>query len=468
MKTKKYDFIVVGSGGGAKIARPAANLGFKVAIIEKDKLGGTCLNRGCIPSKMLIHPADIMQEINHAKTFNIKVDKPTINFKKLTKEISESTNKTSNSILENYSAGKIKNLDFFQGEAKFIDDNTIEINGEKIQGDKIIIGVGARPSVPPIKGLSETPFMTSTQALYNNKLPEKLLVIGGGYIGVELGHAYGAFGSDVNFMVRGELIPRVDRQVREEFVTEFKEKYKVHENIEFQEVTYDKKTKIFTIKYTQNKKEKTITGDALLVATGVKINTDTLDIQNTSVKLNQNGTIQVNKKLQTTVPHIYALGDCAGNFMFRHSANFEAEYLFENLVEKKLEVPKNYIKYPPMPWAIFSNPQVAGVGLTQEEANEQEIEVFTGINYYKNSAMGDAFRSKNGLVKLIFEKKTQKLIGAHIVGAEASNMIHMLIVAMSFNATLTDLLEKFIYIHPALPENVRNAARVAKANLKVD
>lgn len=464
MSIKKYDFVVIGSGGGAKIARPAANLGFKVAIIEKDKLGGTCLNRGCIPSKMLIHPADVMQEIREANTFNINVDKPTINFKKLTKEILQSTSNTSDSIKENYSSGKIKNLDFYHGEAKFVNNDTLEINGEKIQGKKIILGVGARPNVPPIKGLEQTPYMTSTQALYSNKLPEKLMIIGGGYIGVELGHAYGAMGSEVHFMVRGELIPAVDKDIREEFSKEFKEKYKVHENINFEEVEYDKKSKQFTLHYTQNNKKKKMIGDGLLIATGVKINTDTLNLENTNIKLNKNGTIKVNKKLQSSVKNIYALGDCAGNFMFRHSANFEGEYLHKYLVENKLNEPNKTIKYPPMPWAIFTNPQIAGIGLTSQQADEKGIEYFTGINYFKNSAMGDALRSKIGMVKLIFEKKSKKLIGAHITGPEASNMIHMLIVAMSFNATLDDLLEKFIYIHPALPENVRNAARNAKSN----
>lgn len=456
---KKYDIIVIGSGAGAKIAAPAAKLGYKAAIIEKDKLGGTCLNRGCIPSKMLIHPADVAQEIREAKKFGIKNNpKFEVDFGKLTRRINGITDSDSNNIRKKYESGKIKGLDFYHGTAEFLSDRVILINGEKITAEKIIIGVGARPSVPLIPGLEGTPYMTSTEALRNRVLPKRLVVIGGGYIGCELGHAYGGLGSDVHFLARGPLIAREDAEIREAFTKVFTKKYKVHFETTTKKVSH--KDGKFTITFVDMKKKtRTITADALLVATGVRVNTDLLKLEKTSIKLDKRGFVEVNKFLETSVKGVYALGDCAGNYMFRHSANFEAEYLLDQLFHKKKATP---IKYPPMPHAIFSNPQVAGVGFTEDELKEKKRDYVVGLNYYKDSAMGMALLENEGFVKLLFDKRTKKLIGTHIIGPEASNMIHMLIVYMTLGAKVDDLLN-IIYIHPALPEIVRNAARKAKA-----
>ena len=463
MKPKSYDIIVIGSGAGAKIARPAAQKGLKSAIIEKDKLGGTCLNRGCIPSKMLIHPADVAQEIKNAKKFNINVDtKFSVQFSKLTKRINEEVSNTSQGIREKYESGKIKNLDFYHGEAKFVEDKVIEINGKTITAEKIVIATGASPMVPPIPGLKETPYWTSTDALQASHLPERLTIIGGGYIGVELGHAFGSLGSKINFMTIDGFVERLDQDIREEFTNVFENRYKLHQG-KTTKVEYNKEQKEFKLSYedTQGKK-RTIKSDKLLVATGVKPNNDMLGLENTSIRLNDKGFIRVNKHLETGCPGIYALGDCVGNYMFRHSANFEAEYLFDKLVENTHSKP---INYPPMPWAIFTNPQVAGIGASESELQEKGVEYIVGKNSYSKSAMGEALRSEHGFVKLLFDKKTKKLLGATIIGEQASVMIHMCSILLTKKAKLEDFFS-FIYIHPALPEIVRNAARNAKTKFE--
>lgn len=455
---KSYDIIVIGSGAGAKIARPAAQKGFKAAIIEKDKLGGTCLNRGCIPSKMLIHPADVVRELQSAKKFNLKVDTNfEVQFSKLTKRINDEVGGVSNSIKNNYESGKIKNLDFYYGEAKFVDEKVIKINGEEITAEKIILGVGARPNVPPIPGLKDTPYWTSTEALQASRLPQRLIIIGGGYIGVELGHAYGALGSKVHFMTRGGFVGPLDDDIRDEFTQAFGQHFKVHEG-NTKKVSYNKELKEFTLSYEQDGKTKTIKADNLLIATGVKPNNDLLNLENTNVKISKRGFIEVNKHLESSCKGIYALGDCVGNYMFRHSANFEAEYLFETLIEQTHSKP---INYPPMPWAIFTHPQVAGVGASEKELQEKGVEYVVGKNSYRKSAMGDALQSEYGFTKLLFDKNTKRLLGASIIGEHASIMIHMCIVFLTQKATLDDFF-KIIYIHPALPEIVRNAARDAK------
>lgn len=459
---KTFDYIVIGSGWGAKLARGLADAGKSVAIIEKDKLGGTCLNRGCIPSKMFIHPADVMQEIRESKLFNISVWNPEINFSKLSDEINEEIWKTSDSIKNNYESGNIENLEFFHGAARFVENKIIEVNWELLTAERIVVWVGSRPSVPPIEWLADVPYMTSTQALKNKKLQKKLLVIWGGYIAVELWHAYGWLGSETHFFVRSGLVWAVDNEIKEEFEAEFSKKYHIHKNIRFNKVEFDKKTWEYTLYYNENGEDISISWDGLLIATGIKINSDTLDLAHTDLNIWRKWNIEVNNHLETNVDWIYAIWDCNWNHFFRHSVNFEVEYLLPQLLESE---EKSEINYPPMPWAIFSNPQVAWVGKTEEELISEWVEYFKWVNYYKNSAMWDALRSEHGMVKLLFSKQDQKLLWAHIVWPEASNMIHMMIVFINFNATLSDIL-KTVFIHPALPENIRNAARKAKINCK--
>ena len=457
----EYDIVVIGAGGGANIVKQARLKGLRVAVIEKDRIGGTCLNRGCIPSKMMIHPADLIVELKDLKKFSIKADtKFKVNFNKLTSRISNTVFGQSDSLAKVYK-NKYDNLDFYHKEAKFISNKVLQIGRKKITGKKIVIAVGARPGVPPIPGLIDTPYWTSTEALRAETQPKKLIVIGGGYIAVELGHAYSALGTDTHFLVRGDFIAREDKDIIKEFTKVFREKQKIHDISNILNVEYINKT--FTVTYTdQNNRKRKISGDKLLLATGIKPNNDLLGLENTKIETNKFGYINVDKYLETKVKGVYAIGDCIGHYLFRHGVNFETEYLTPILINKAKKVA---IKYPPVPHAIFSSPQVAGVGLTEQECEEQKIPYIIGMNKYIDSAMGMARLSETGFVKLIFHKKTQKLIGAHIIGQEASNMIHMLIYAITFNAKLDDLL-KMIYIHPALPEIVRNACRKAKINFK--
>ena len=452
---KKFDVITIGSGGGAKISSPAASMGLKVAVIEKDRLGGTCLNRGCIPSKMLIHPADVALEIKEAHRFDIHHDpRMNVDFAKLIERISLTVDTDSNKIENSYS--NHPHISVFRGNAQFIDNKTIHINNEDITADKIFIAVGTRPAIPNIPGLAVTPFMTSTEALRNTKLPGSMIIIGGGYIACELGHAYGALGTKTTFLVRSKLLRTQDAEIAAEFQQVFSRYHDVHLQALPTKVEYNDNT--FCVHYTQEGKSFSVCAQALLIATGITSNVDTLDLINTDIELLPGNFIKVNDYLETNVDGVFALGDCIGKYFFRHSVNFEGEYLFDTVFASK---PKAPIHYPPMPHAVFTQPQVAGVGKTEDELRVQGIDYVVGLNPYKSSAMGMALLSDHGFCKLLFDRKSRKILGGQIIGPEASDMIHMVIAYMNMEATLDDML-RTIYIHPALPEIVRNAARKAK------
>lgn len=456
---KHYDVIVIGSGGASKITSPAARLGKKVACIEKDALGGTCLNRGCIPSKMLIHPADVAAQIKSARKFDITVDTHfKVDFNRLVTRISDTVDSESAGIVAGYNRNP--NIDYYPGAAKFVSDKVVEVNHERLTAPVIVIGVGARPQIPTIPGLAGTPYMTSTDALRRRDLPKKMIVIGASYIAAELGHAYGALGTETHFLVRSRLLRREDRQVSEEFTKVFAQQYPVHIGAVPINVNYQNSQ--FTVTYQNNGRQDMMTADALLIATGVVSNADTLALENTVIELDDHNFVKVDEYLQTTVDGVYALGDCIGRYFYRHSVNFEGEYLFNLLYGNKTPQP---IRYPPVPHAVFSSPQVAGVGKTEEELKAAGVDYVAGVNPYAKSAMGMALLAEHGFCKILIERGSKKILGAHIVGDEASNMIHMIIALMTKDGTLDDLLS-MIYIHPALPEIVRNAARKAKEALK--
>ncbi len=453
---KKYDLIVIGSGGGAKLVSPTAKMGLKVAAIERDALGGTCLNRGCIPSKMLIHPADVAVQLKEAAKFDLHFNTAMqVNFERLISRISQTVDGDSQKISVGYN--KNPNIDYMKGQAEFVSNKVIRVNGEDLTADKIFISVGARPNIPDIPGLAGTPFMTSTEALRNPKLPKKMIIVGGGYIAVELGHAYGALGCEVHFIVRHGLVGHEDQSVIEEFTKVFSKQYQVHFKTVVTTVEFKDGMFSATLK-DETGHQKNMQADALLIAVGIVSNADTLKLKSTEIKSDDKNFISVNEFLETNVPGVYALGDCIGRYFYRHSVNFEGEYLMRTLYHEKKREP---IQYPPVPHAIFTHPQVAGVGSTEAELKAAGIDYVVGMNSYASSAMGMALLSDHGFVKILIERRTRKILGAHIIGAEASNMIHLLIAFMTKNGTLDDLLN-MIYVHPALPEIVRNAARKAQ------
>ena len=440
-----------------KIALRAASMGLKTAFMEQGAVGGTCLNRGCIPSKMLIFPTQLPRLIREARHINVMSDSNArIEFKALIRRISETVNSMSahqRSMIEHTA-----NLDFYPVHAEFVSNRILRVGEDKLAAEKVFIATGARPYIPDIPGLAGTSFMTSREALRRTDLPDRLLVVGGSYIAVELGAAYAEAGAHVTFIVRSRLLRHEDGEIAEAFSRVFSDTYSVYTGVVPVRVDYD--AGLFSVTCMSTSGERRVfVADALLVATGVTPCTDDLGLQNTGIVTDENGFIRVDNYLRTNVDGVYALGDCVGNYLYRHTTNYEADYLMRTVLQDSVRQP---IDYGPVPHAVFSIPEIAGVGMTEEQATEQGKDYIVGKASYADSNAGLARGYEVGFVKILVERSTRRILGAHIIGDEASDMIHLFIAMMKKEGTLDDLLD-MIFIHPSLPEIARDAARNAKS-----
>lgn len=452
------DVLLIGSGGGTKIAQALARLGKRVTVIERDRAGGTCLNRGCIPSKMLIHPAGLARRLRELNRLHLRPCDPAVDFEALVASINAYTDDTSGSLTAQFDQSDA--ITYVRGEARFLSDRVIAAGDAEYTAPVIVIATGARPHIPDIPGLAGTPFMTSTDALRNRTLPPRLAVLGGGYIGAELGGAYAGFGSRVTFLLRSTFLKREDPDIVAEFTRAFAPGKILHDHAHVRQVT--RRRGVFTLSCASASGTPfEIEAEALLVATGVVPNSDRLGLETTAIQTDPDGFIMVNDHLQTAVPSVFALGDVIGRHLFRHAVNFEAEYW----IDANFIAPNPYpIAYPPMPGAVFTHPEIASVGLTETAAREQGLDLVIGRAAYPSCAMAVARRLDHGLVKLLFARDTGKLLGAHIVGEEASTLIQELVLALTHGLTAADLYRQ-IYIHPAFPEVIRNALRHALPRL---
>lgn len=444
-----FDLIIIGAGSGLNISSAAAEKGLKVAVVEKGPMGGTCLNRGCIPSKIIIHSADVAETIKKSKNFGINSKILSIDFAKITGRASKIVDTDAKEIEEGIREDK--NTTLFKVEAKFIAERTLQAGKETIKGDKVVIAAGTRPSIPNIEGLKDVNFITSDEALRLKKQPKSMTILGGGYIAAELANFYGALGTKINIIQRGNLlIPNEDEEISKKFTEIFKKKYNVLTG--FNATKAMKKGKKFVVTAQNKKNSKKLISDALLVATGRIPNTDVLDVKKGNVGINEKGFIKTDEYLETTAKNTWALGDIAGKYLFKHSANLEAQYVYNNAIEGK-RIP---VDYSAMPHAIFSSPQIAGVGMREQDLKAKNIDYAVGKYDYINSGMGIALQDKEGFVKIFADRKTRKILGCHILGTDASTLIHEVIVAMKNNLSV-DAISNSVHVHPALSEVVQRA-----------
>jgi mycothione reductase len=470
---QKFDLIVIGGGSGLDIANAAAfHNRLKVAIIEKDRLGGTCLNRGCIPSKLLIHSADVIETIKRADLFGINVKEFSIDYKKIVSRVNEITDSESDEIKKNLL--EIENPKFFAKECRFVGEKKIAFykeNGDIDDGDnvitaeKILIATGTRPSIPAnIKGLEKSGFITSDEALRLKEKPDVITFIGGGYITCELAHFFGSLGTKINIIQRNKLlISKEDREISKKFTDIFNNKYSVYLNYNPESVSKfkddNKGIEMFKViaKNFDNGEIIEIDSDQLIVATGRSPNTLSLNLEKTKVKVNENGFIIVDENLETTMTGIFALGDVVGKYLFKHNANLEAKYAYRNIIHYDKKLP---VDYTAMPHAIFSSPQVASVGLTEKELKEKGIKYKKSKYLYINTGMGQAIEDNDGFVKFLVDNKSRKILGCHIIGTDASTLIHEVLVVMKYGDGTIDNISNTVHIHPALSEVIARAASI--------
>ena len=447
---RKFDLIVIGSGSGLEVSSEASDSGRSVAVVEEGPFGGTCLNRGCIPSKMLIHCADVMQTVQNAAAFGIhatveRVDWPFIIHRAFEEVDAEAA------MIERGNR-QSPNIEVFKGRSRFTGAKTIEVDGEQLTADTILIAAGTRSCVPEIPGLDQTPYITSDETLRLPGQPRRLTVVGGRYIAAELAHFFGALGTEVTIIHRrGQMLREEDDDVVRRFTEVYQRRFNMV--LDAQVAGVSSQGGEITMDVTTPRGNQSITSDTLLMATGRVPNTNILEVSKTGVEVDQRGFIKTDEYLQTNVPGIWALGDIVGRYLLKHSANLEAAYAANNIFNPGNQAA---VDYHAMPHAVFATPQVASVGLTQQDAEGRGASYVAATYNYSDTAYGAAIEDKDGFVKVLADPESGEILGCHIIGSDAATLIKEAANAMRLRLGV-DAITQSIYVHPALPEVVQRA-----------
>lgn len=455
---EKYDVAVIGSGPGGYVAAiRCAQLGLKTAIIEKyATLGGTCLNVGCIPSKALL---DSSEHFHNAKysfaDHGIEINTPKINVSQLMKRKNEVIDQTCSGI--DFLMKKNK-IDVLSGWASFADATHINIANEKgtsqIEAAKIIIATGSKPTSLPFITIDKDRIITSTEALNLTEVPKRLIVIGGGVIGLELGSVYGRLGSEVTVIEYAEaLIPTMDKSLGKELRKVLKKDLKFNINLNCGVTSAERNGDEVVVKATNKKGvEEVFTADYCLVAVGRSAFTDKLGLENVGVKVDHRGRVDVNEHLQTSVSNIFAIGDVVRGAMLAHKAEEEGVFVAEFMAGEKPHMDYNLV-----PGVVYTWPEVAAVGKTEEELKADGIKYKAGLFPFKASGRARASKDTDGFVKVLADANTDEILGVHMIGPRAADLIAEAVVAMEYRASAEDIA-RICHAHPTFTEAFKEAA----------
>lgn len=447
---KEYDVIVVGSGSGMPIAEAAINKGMSVALVEMGKLGGTCLNTGCIPSKMVIYPADVVKQIKHAEELGIKASIEEIDFTGIMKRTREFVAHDRTPMEE--AINNIENLDFYPVKGEFIENYTMKVGEENIKAENIFLVSGSRPNIPPIKDLDDVSYLTSDNVWELEERPDSIIIVGGGFIACEMAHFFSGMGVETIILSRSpRLLKNSEPEISEILTTNLRQRMRVETGIEVTEVK-EGNGKIKVLAEKGNETHEFLT-HTLFLATGRKSNADLLKVENTGVKVDERGFIKVNESYETSKSGIWAFGDAIGKAMFKHVANKEAEIVWHGFSHDH----SHPLDYDLVPYAVFTWPQVASVGLTEEQARRRKLDYYVGEYNYRDTAKGAAMAEDDGYVKVILKKEDYKILGAHIVGPYAPILIQEVINVMNAGEGTVYPIVDAMHIHPALPEVMQRA-----------
>jgi len=456
---KEYDLISIGTGSAMSVveAMIRENPELRVAIIDKDEPGGICLTRGCIPSKLLLYPAELVRTVEKAKTFGIGSEIKKVDFKQVMERMRHIIYRDINKVRHGLSHSK--DVDYYPEAAEFVAPYTLKVGDKKIAAKMIVLGTGSKPAVPPIKGIEETGYLTSDTILHITELPQSIIIIGGGYIAAEYGHFLSSMGAKVTIIGRNpQFIPEEEPEISALAQRELGKHMTIYTNHEAREtkLTSKGKKRVVAVNRETGKKLE-VTADELLIATGRASLSDVLHPEKGRIKTDKRGWIVVDEYLETSQPNVWALGDANGKYPFKHVANYEAIIVYYNAVLKK----KVKADYHAVPHAVFTHPEIAAVGLGEKEATEKygADKLLLGFYRYEDTAKGEAIDAKDYFVKVIVERSTLKILGAHIIGPYASILIHEIIPMMYTSEQSAKPIRDALHIHPALSEVVDRAFR---------
>jgi mycothione reductase len=447
---KHFDLIVIGTGAGMNVAANAASSGMNVAVIDCGPIGGTCLNRGCIPSKIMIYPADVVRSIEEAQALGVHARIERVDYQTIMKRTWDLVLGDRHEMEEG--VAQTDAITFYNLEAPFVDDYTLAVEGDKIAADTIVIASGARPHVPPIQGLDEVGYLTSATVFDLEAPPESLLIVGGGYIAAEFAHFFSAVGTAVTIVGRNpRLVPEEEPEISAMLAQRMARYAEVHTGYEAVRAEIRDGLKTIIARGSDGQ-EQAFAGHELLIAAGRRSNADLLKPERTGVETDEHGWIQVDPYLQTSKKGIWALGDALGRQMFRHTANYHASLVWSNAFGGH----KHRVDEHAVPHAVFTHPQIGSVGLTEAQA-QAEHDILVGINPYISTAKGYAMGEEDGFAKVVVEQGTGRILGAHVIGPHAAILVQPIVYLMSAGDEDYMPLARAQTIHPALSEVVIGA-----------
>ena len=441
-----YDLLIIGAGSGNSIIDERHD-DWNIAIIEPGDFGGTCLNRGCVPSKMFIHTADRAYMAQQNAPFGIETKFINADWEKIRDRVFNRIDPITESGL-NYRIS-LPNVTVYRSPGRFIDEKTILVDDDVITAEQIVVAAGARPSVPDIPGISEVPYLTSDEMMRVDELPSHLVIIGGGFIAVEMAHIFSAFGSEVTIVHRGDrLLREMDSDINERITEIYANRMNLFLETEVSQIAHNES---FEINLSSGD---LIVCDQLLVATGRRPNTDSLDAAAGNIVTSPSGHIETDAYLQTSSKGVWAIGDITNPIQLKHLANADAKIVGHNLCTPDDLLP---VDRSLSPSAVFGYPPIASVGLTEKQASEQGIPFVVAVRPFADTAYGWAMEDQKSFIKVLMDPSTRLLLGAHLIGPQSPSLIQQLIQGMSLGQTVDEMAKSQLYIHPALPEVIEQA-----------
>jgi dihydrolipoamide dehydrogenase len=445
--SEQFDLIVLGGGRASALAIAAAKAGQKVALIEKDKLGGACPNRGCVPSKLLIGFAEAARNVRHADRHFTDATYRGID----AKAVFESVNEWIAGVDGRYE-GRVEasGATLIRGEGRFVGEKIVQARGRTLTADKIVVATGSHPTPPPF---AELPVWTSDDLFpLKEDPPKSLIVIGSGFIGTEMSAFFSGIGIETKLFARGpRLLGRADSDIEATFSKEFTKEVETHAGASLFDLKYEESR--FFATFEINGRQEVHAADKVLFAIGRRPNTASLNLEATGLAGNERGFLPVNDQLETSVPGIYAAGDVNGRYMLQHAASYEIQYLREKLVKGKTEpIDERIIAH-----AIFSHPEVASVGFIEEDLKAAGTDYVAVHQDWLASARAMASRLDYPRIKLLVSPHDYSILGCHLIGPEASTLMHQVLMLMHLKNDVRELVN-MIYIHPGLNELFLSAA----------